>query len=134
MSDLYDYSRWKNFTRKELVCRDTGDENPNVEAFTQLMDDVQYLRTWAGIPFDVSSGYRALLHHIEAAKIALGIRPGEHTRAAIDFQVPTSHCHRIVKKAFEMGFTGIGINLTGEHGKRFIHLDERKSPPMIWSY
>lgn len=130
MSELYNYDQWENFSENELRCQSTGDENPNVEQFTQLMDDVQFLRTWAGIPFKVTSAYRAPEHPIEARKE----EPGQHSRAAIDFQVPTMHCHRVVKKAFAMGFTGIGIKLTGDHKKRFIHLDSRNGPPMIWSY
>jgi uncharacterized protein YcbK (DUF882 family) len=130
MSDLYDYSRWKNFTKMDLICQQTGKENPNVEAFTQLMDDVQWLREWASIPFHVNSAYRAPEHPIEARKA----RPGQHSKAAIDFRVSTKDCYRIVKHAFAMGFTGIGINLTGDPLTRFIHLDERQTEPRLWSY
>jgi uncharacterized protein YcbK (DUF882 family) len=128
---LYDYSQWPNFTKSDLVCQETGKENPNVGKFSDLMDNVQYLRTWAGVPFYVSSAYRSPEHSIEARK-ANG--PGQHSKSAIDFRVATKDCHRIVKKAFEMGFTGIGINLTGDSGTRFIHLDERTTAPRIWSY
>jgi len=127
----YNYSLWENFTKSDLICQHTGYENPNVEPFTQLMDDVQWLRTWAGVPFVVSSAYRHPTHPIEARKKN---GPGQHSKAAIDFRVKTRYCHRIVGKAFEMGFTGIGINLTGQAHTRFIHLDERKSAPRIWSY
>lgn len=131
MSDsLYDYTRWPNFSEKKLRCQETGRENPNVEDFSSLMDDVQYLRTWARVPFYVSSAYRAPEHSIEARKAS----PGQHSKAAIDFRVNTEDCHRVVEKAFEMGFTGIGINLTGDPSKRFIHLDKRTSAPRLWSY
>lgn len=131
MSELYNYSRWPNFTEQDLKCKHTGTENPNVEEFTELMDAVQELRTWACVPFVVTSGYRAPTHPTEARK-KLG--PGQHSRAAIDFRIPTRYCHEIVKKAFQMGFTGIGINLKGKHGGRFLHLDKRTSAPRIWSY
>jgi uncharacterized protein YcbK (DUF882 family) len=128
MSDLYNYNLWPNFSKGDLVCQETGEENPNVEEFTDLMDRVQNLRSWAGVPFHVTSAYRSPEHSIEARKG----KPGQHSRAAIDFRVPPEYCHRIVARAFEMGFTGIGINLSGDH--RFIHLDYRVTAPMIWSY
>lgn len=127
----YDYTRWENFTKEDLECSQTGKENPNVEDFSDLMDDVQLLRTWAGVPFHVSSGYRSPEHPIEARKT----RPGQHSKAAIDFRVKTEDCYRIVKKAFKMDcFTGIGINLTGDANTRFIHLDKRTTAERIWSY
>lgn len=116
--------KWTNFDNKNLVCSHCGAFNPNPE-FIPLMDRVQFLRTWAGIPFKVTSAYRCEFHSIEAAKVAKGRKPGYHTKAAIDFQVPMVQTHRILKKAYSMGFTGIGTNLKGPHNKRFIHLDDR---------
>lgn len=132
--DLYDYSKWPDFTKKELTCRVTGKENPNVEAFTDLMNSVQELRTLLGFVFVVNSAYRSPEHPIEAVKIAKGLRGGMHTYAAIDIKVPVEHCYRFVQEAMKMGFTGIGINLKGDHGQRFIHLDKRIKNPRIWSY
>ncbi len=126
----YDYNNWPHFSKSKLVCQETRKENPNVEAFTQLMDDIEALRTWYGKPMYVTSAYRSPEHSIEARKST----PGQHTRAAIDFRVPTEDCHKIVAEAFRMGFTGIGINLTGDHATRFIHLDERLTAPRLWSY
>ncbi len=131
MSDLYNYDRWPNFTKEELVCQETGEENPNVDEFKLLMVYVQMLRTWADIPFYVSSAYRAPEHSDEAKKLN---GPGMHSKAAIDIRVPMRDCHRILKKAYELGFTGVGINLTGDPGQRFIHLDQRTSEPRAWSY
>lgn len=130
MRNLYNYNAWPNFTKEDLICQETGLENPNVEEFSNLMNMVQFLRTWADTPFYVSSAYRSPLHSIEARKSS----PGQHTVAAIDFRVPTEHCHRIVGEAFKIGFKGIGINLTGNARTRFIHLDLRKSDPRLWSY
>ena len=127
---MYDYTRWPNFSKDKLVCQHTGEENPNVEAFTQLMDGIQELRDWYGKPIYVTSAYRSPTHPIEARKS----KPGQHSIAAIDIRVPTEDCHKIVARAFELGYTGIGINLKGSTGSRFIHLDERRSPPRIWSY
>lgn len=131
---LYDYDRWKNFTYSDLSCQHTGEENPNIAEFTLLMDRVQALRTWAGVPFNVNSGYRHPTHPIEARKTAKGKPVGMHAHAAIDFRVKTADCHRILGRAFAMGFTGIGVNLTGSRESRFIHLDIRTTAPRAWSY
>lgn len=125
----YNYDDWPNFSKSELICSHSSEENPNTEKFKELMDSVQELRTWAGVPFKVTSCYRSPEHPIEARKD----KPGMHSIAAIDIQVGVEDCHRIVKKAFELGFTGIGINLSGDYSKRFIHLDKRLIPK-IWSY
>lgn len=136
MSDsLYDYSRWPNFTKEELVCSFSGKENPNVTAFTCLMDFVQQMRQDLGIPFSVNSAYRSFEHPIEAAKNDMGKPYGMHTLAAIDIKVPVDYCYRVVELAFKYGFKGIGINLKGDPAYRFIHLDRRKvKEGRIWSY
>lgn len=130
MSDLYNYNWWPNFSKAKLICQHTGLENPNRGDFIYLMDNVQALRYWYGKPMNETSCYRHPTHPLEARKS----KPGQHTIAAIDFKVPTEDCHRIVKRMFEMGFKGIGINLTGSHSSRFIHGDFRSSPPRLWSY
>ena len=130
MTDLYDYSRWQNFSKSELVCQETGLENPNVAEFIELMDAVQEMRNYFGVPFGVNSAYRSPNHSIEAKKV----KGGQHTLAAIDLVIPTVYAYDFVQEAFKRGFTGIGINLTGEHRNRFIHVDFRKSSPRIWSY
>lgn len=133
--DLYDYTRWPNFTKEELVCSHTGRENPNVAAFTSLMDFVQELRRVLDVPFVVNSAYRSKEHPTEAAKILKGKRGGMHTHAAIDILVPTKYCYELVALAIQFGFKGIGINLTGDPNTRFIHLDRRQTKQgSIWSY
>lgn len=127
---MYDYTRWPNFTKEELTCSFTGKENPNVKEFTQIIDDLQELRSWYGKPMIVTSAYRAPEHPVEARKE----RGGQHITAAVDFQVPTEDCHKILTYCFEKGFRGIGVNLTGLHRSRFIHLDNRTSAPRVWSY
>lgn len=132
--NLYDYDRWPNFTWLDLACKHTGKENPNIAEFTLLMDKVQSLRVWAGVPFYVNSGYRHPTHPIESRKVAKGKPAGMHAFAAIDFRVSTKDCHRILGRAFEVGFTGIGVNLTGSSESRFIHLDMRNTGSRVWSY
>lgn len=127
---MYDYSRWPNFNKNKLICQHTRAENPNIEEFTELMDGMQDLRDWYGKPMYVTSAYRSPTHPIEAKKT----KPGQHSIAAIDFRVPTEDCYKLVARAFELGYTGVGINLKGDSSTRFIHLDKRITPPRIWSY
>lgn len=124
---MLDYSRWPNFTKKELKCSHTGADNPNEKEFTKLMDMVQKLRDWYGYPIAVTSGYRSPYHPLEARKR----KPGQHSVSAIDFNVPTQDVHKVLKKCFEMGFNGIGVNMKGTG--RFIHVDNR-SVGAVWSY
>lgn len=131
---MYDYSRWPNFSENELICSASGYENPNVGAFTELMDNVQLLRDYLGFPFQVNSAYRSELHPIEAAKIIAGKRAGLHNYAAIDIYVPIEYCYDFIAAAIQFGFTGIGVNLKGDLKGRFIHLDRRTSPSRVWSY
>lgn len=127
---MYDYRRWPNFGKDELVCQHTGLENPNEEEFIELMDLTQELRTWYGKPLIVTSCYRHPTHPIEARKP----KPGQHSLAAIDFRVPPEDSYMVASKMFKMGYRGIGINLTGDFGSRFIHGDLRKGPKALWSY
>lgn len=119
---------WKNFTKNELSCSCCGEENPNLE-FIELMDLVQDMRDELGFPLPVSSAYRCSEHPIEAKKKT----PGMHNVAAIDIKVSHEKAHKVLKKAMEMGFTGIGVNQTGNVNQRFIHLDLREEG-RIWSY
>lgn len=130
-NSLYDYDRWENFTKSELTCRDTGKENPDVKGFSEFMDHVQALRNVYGKRMVVTSAYRSPEHHKERDKPYSKL--GEHTRAAIDFRVPVQDCWEVLELAFQMGFTGIGINLKGDPKYRFIHLDRREDP-RVWSY
>ena len=129
MSDLYDYTRWPNFSRTELVCTCCGRENPNVDSFTRLMDDVQLIRTTLDVSFKVTSPYRCPTHPIEARKA----RGGQHTIAAIDLNVPVAYYHELLREGFKRGMTGIGISCKGNAANRFIHFDKRMVPK-VWSY
>lgn len=123
-------SKWTNFTNEELNCSHCGKPNTS-PLFSIFMDRVQALRTWYGKPMKVTSAYRCPEHPIEAAKEN---GAGEHSRCSIDFQIPVEDRHKVVAKAFEMNFKGIGFNLKGPQHKRFIHLDDRQTIPVIWSY
>jgi len=117
----------RNFTDDELRCQcGCGQLNPNPR-FSDFMDTVQFLREQYGKPLGVTSAYRCPKHPIESEKDSLG----QHTIAAIDLRVSRSDAHEVLRLAFQLGFTGIGVNQKGGH--RFIHLDEREKPN-VWSY
>ena len=117
----------KNFTDDELRCQcGCGQVNPN-PLFKVLMGKVQELRDMYGKALTVTSAYRCPEHPMEANKP----KSGQHSIAAIDLGVSRMGAYEVLRLAFSMGFTGIGVNQKGDH--RFIHLDIRESPT-VWSY
>jgi zinc D-Ala-D-Ala carboxypeptidase len=58
------------------------------------------------------------------------VKAGTHSKGiASDIRIHSgSEGFVIVSKAIKMGFRGIGV------AKTFIHLDVRKTMPVIWSY
>ena len=109
------------FTLDEFNCTHTGENNMSPE-FLVALDN---LRHECGFPFIITSGYRSIDHPIEAAKAV----PGTHSRGiAADIKITNGQQrYLILKKAYELGFTGIGI------AKDFVHLDTRMSP-VTWAY
>ena len=110
------------FSTEEFDCQETG-ENQMSPEFLNMLD---ILRENAGFPFVITSGYRSPNHSIEAKKE----KAGTHAQGiAADIKV-NSGAERmvIVKEALALGFTGIGV------AKTFIHVDIRKTTPVIWTY
>lgn len=123
------WSNYPNFSEKEFRCKHTGECKMQPE----FLERLQALRTAYGKSLTISSGYRSPLHPIEAAKAL----PGAHsTGQAADLAVSGADAYKILKLAFELGFTGIGVQQKGTG--RFIHLDTvtvaRFLRPSIWSY
>lgn len=116
----------KNFSDRELKCSCCGRVN-TTQRFNDFMAKVQELRDRYGRPLRVTSAYRCENHPIEAKKRKAGM----HSIAAIDLGVSRGEAYKVLKLAFEMGFTGIGVNQKGKG--RFIHLDTREKPT-VWSY
>lgn len=146
---LMNWDEIKNFTRDEFVCKcglalcanQEMDEN-----FILLLDD---FRTWTGITFRVTSGFRCHLHPIEAKKS----HPGPHrTGCAADGAFVGATCHEMLYQLGEfrnylqessrepiLAFTGIGLNQKGDHDERFLHLDTCGAEPWrprphVWTY
>jgi len=122
-----DWKKYPNFTAAEFACSHCGAN----EVKESLLEKLQVLRTKYGKPMKITSGYRCPKHPIEAKKTA----PGAHASGlACDVGVTGGEAHEILKLAFELGFTGIGVQQKGTG--RFIHLDLMTSPnrPTVWSY
>jgi uncharacterized protein YcbK (DUF882 family) len=124
------WNLYPNFKKAEFDCKHSG-KNEMQHSF---MAKLQALRTAFGKPMRITSGYRHATHPIEAKKK----RPGAHaTGLAADISVSHADAHQLLKLAFELGFTGIGVKQKGSG--RFIHLDiiennQHQPRPHVWSY
>ncbi len=115
-------SEFKYFKMSDFDCQETGQNNMK-EEFIHALDE---LREACGFPFIITSGYRSPDHSIEAKKKA----PGTHARGiAADIRVNGgAQRFKIVQKAHELGFGGIGV------AKTFIHVDIREGMQVLWVY
>ena len=121
------WDNYPNFSEAEFTCSHTG----KCEMQASFMEKLQALRTAHGKAMTVTSGYRHETHPVEAEKD----RPGMHTMGlAVDIACGGSDAYNIMRLAFELGFTGIGVAQSGRN--RFLHLDTYTKPPRsnVWSY
>lgn len=115
------WDMYPNFKEEEFRCSETGEN----EMQARFLEMLQVLRTKYGKPMTITSGYRSPNHSIEKRKV----RPGTHSQGvAADIYCTGLDKYRLVKLAFELGFTGIGID------KSFVHLDVSRERCAIWSY
>jgi uncharacterized protein YcbK (DUF882 family) len=115
---------FKHFRLEEFNCTHTN-ANEMDEAFLHRLDE---LREKCGFPFKITSGYRDASHPNEVVKAAPGT--GTHCQGiAADIAVSNGvERMNIVHEALKMGFGGIGI------AKSFIHVDDRTTTPVLWTY
>ena len=96
--------------------------------FFAFVQKLQIARDWAGIPFDISSGYRCPEHN----KAIGGVSDSAHMKAiAADIKVKSSRERFLILFGLkEAGFTRFGI------GENFIHVDSdtEKAQDVIWLY
>lgn len=113
---------FKHFDIFEFACKETGENEISLE-FVEQLDN---LREVCGFPFSIVSGYRSPKHSIESAKKS----PGTHSHGiAADIAVSGGVQRRkIIEEALKMGFGGIGVAET------FVHVDMRKTTPVVWAY
>ena len=113
----------KYFTLDEFDCKETG-QNKMSNNFLIMIDR---LREECGFPFVITSGFRAPEHSAEKDKLT----KGRHTQGiAADIAVSNGYQrYRIVEKAIELGFKGIGV------ADGFVHVDLRNvEDPVMWTY
>ena len=118
----------QNFTLSEFACK-CGCDSDGSEMNEDFLLAIQALRTQAGFPFPITSGYRCPKHPVEARKTTAG----SHSRGvAVDIGVTGERALQVLKLALNDGkFTGIGVNQKGSG--RFIHLD-MDPRTAIWTY
>jgi uncharacterized protein YcbK (DUF882 family) len=124
----------KYFTPIEMACSHCGQEGLVKK---DLMLRLDQMREKYGKPITISSGYRCKHHPIEKRKVEAGRKPGVHTTGfAADIACSHAEAWEILKLAFEVGFTRIGVNQKGDG--RFIHVDCYEGPdfprPALWTY
>ena len=122
-----DWGFYPNFSQIEFECSHCG----KCEMKPEFLSKLQELRNRYGKPMRVTSGYRCPDHPVEAKKST----PGAHASGcACDIGVEGADAHALLKIAFELGFSGIGVQQKGSG--RFIHLDTLNAVyrPNIWSY
>jgi len=115
-------TEFKYFKLSDFDCQETGN-NEMEEGFIKKLD---HLRQVCGFPFHITSGYRDPEgHSIEKAKQ----NPGTHAQGiAADIRVQGGVERRaIVNHALAMGMS-VGV------AKGFVHVDIRKTTPVLWCY
>ncbi len=127
-----DWENSKYFKATEFMCSHTGTENMDAH----FIEKLNMLRQIYGKPMTVSSGYRDSTHPVEAMK--KDPTSGSHVSGkAADILIERAEAYKLLSLAFDVGFTGLGVNQKG--GARFLHLDTIESSPTrprptIWSY
>ena len=119
---LEDWEAIRYFSKKEFDCQHTGNNLMKLEFLRKLEE----LRDLCGFPFVITSGYRDPKHPIEAKKAILGT----HAQGiAADIKIGYGGDRRkLVEKALELGFGGVGV------AKDFVHVDIREGLPVLWGY
>lgn len=117
-------SDFKYFKLGEFACKHCS-ENHISEEFVRKLDNA---RSYAGIPFVITSGYRCPAHN----KAVGGVTGSAHvTGHAADISATTGEQKfKIVQALILAGFTRIGV------AKSFVHVDDdpSKPSPTIWLY
>ncbi len=115
---------YKFFRLEEFNCAHTNLNSMDHEFLVKLDE----LRERVGFPFIITSGYRDATHPAEARKAEPGT--GTHCQGiAADIAVSNGFERmNIVHEALKLGFGGIGVS------KSFIHIDDRKTTPVMWTY
>lgn len=114
----------KNFDSEEFDCR-CGCSLTGVNMNADFIDKLQKIRAQIDFPLIVTSGLRCKSHNQNVggsprSKHMLGIAADFHLTDA-------THRYELVSLAIDYGLS-VGV------GKTFIHLDMRKSRPVLFGY
>ena len=110
-------ARWPNFHPSEFASDDFS-----LKLHVEFMDKLQRIRTRAGFPFWITSGYRTKAHN---RRVGGGKRSQHMFGRAGDIALRRASDGPLLERvAREEGMTGIGRY----PGKLFIHVDNRVLP------
>ena len=111
----------KNFTLDEFKCKCCGVQHMDGIFLTQLDD----AREYAGVPFQITSGYRCEKHNKEVGSTSKNHTSGKASDIACS--VGTMRL-KMIQGLLRVGFRRIGI------AKTFIHADSMDDVESIWFY
>jgi len=127
----------EHFSNIELACHCGCGTIPGPE----FLEILEALRVRFGHPMILTSAARCPTHNAEVSTTG---RTGPHVidaiassfgMGAIDVNIQGARAVELLELAMGMGsWTGFGINQSGPHESRFIHLDNVHVGRMIWSY
>jgi len=98
----------------------------------EFLAKLNTLRELYGKPIRLSSAYRCPQYNSIVSRT--GYKGPHTTGKAVDIVCAGSDAVRILELAIGLDFAGFGICQTGLWDKRFIHIDDARSNPTIWSY
>ena len=130
VTEEINWSRYKNFTRREFECNCNFDDCEKFGCKEELIEKLQQLRDAVGFPIRLSSSYRC-----KKWNDMVGGHPNSSHKEglAIDCLCSGEKALILIENAIRLGFTGVGISQ--RKGQKFVHLDIKKTPTKrIWSY
>ena len=118
-----------HFSKAEFICK-CGCGTLNVDP--ELLRKLELMRaSLGGKPLSINSGCRCPSYNkrVKGAKNSEHITTDIKPCRAADIHAPLGiNRYELVRAAFELGFTGIGVD------NAFIHLDIRDKNPSLWHY
>ena len=116
----------KHFDLSEFDSPDEPGSGKNMDGV--LLEMLDQAREYAGIPFNINSGFRSKTHNARVG----GVEDSSHTKGhAVDISCRDSRSRWLIVNALMIaGFNRIGIAST------FIHVDNdpTKDENVIWKY
>lgn len=117
-----------HFTSEEFACPHCN------RSFVdpKLLEGLEKLRTKAGHPVHVLSGYRCALHNkkVGGASNSMHIA-GKAADIQVDQLDAFALLHMITSNSPDFGFTGIGFY--PDRNEMFVHVDTRPGPLATWA-